>query len=59
MKRCPDCHRFGIVNREDGMEYCCWRECSFINTNGIDIDKVKHPISCPKFMEYLERKNNG
>ena len=56
MKRCPECHRFGIQFDACSMkEYCLWRDCHWVNENGIDVDKVKHPIRFWKFINSFGR----
>ena len=55
MKRCPKCHRFGIeYDASIGMERCLWDDCSWLNKNNIDVDKVKHPIRFKKFIDSIK-----
>ena len=57
MKRCPQCHRFGLsylpqINHLG----CIWRDCNWINWNDIDVDKVVHPIKFWKFINEIRKK---
>ena len=57
MKRCPNCERFGIKFDETiGHERCIWRNCTWINIDNIDVDKVKHPNIFRKFINAIKRK---
>lgn len=58
MKRCPECHRFGIEYREgSNTEVCIWNDCLWVNENHIDLDKVKHPFKFQKFANALKNKH--
>jgi len=59
MKRCPNCHRFGVVNNSAMHplhEVCIWRDCHWVNVDDIDVDKVKHPIRFWKFINAIKEK---
>jgi hypothetical protein len=57
MKRCPQCHRFGVdYDPYSGIERCVWRDCLWVNKDGIDVDKVKHPIRFHKFIAAIKEK---
>ena len=57
MKRCPECHRFGIEYREGTKtEVCIWNDCLFVNENHIDLDRVVHPIMFQRFAEAIRKK---
>jgi hypothetical protein len=56
MKRCPECHRFGVEMREDGKEHCIWNDCLFVNHENRDLDKVVHPIRFQKFIDVISKK---
>lgn len=57
-KRCPKCHRFG-VECYNGYETCLWRDCLWVNKDGIDLDKVKHPIRFQKFINTITKKKGN
>lgn len=59
MKRCPQCHRFGIEVNQNGQEQCIWRDCLWLNKDNIDVDKVEHPIEHWLFINAIQRKTNG
>ena len=57
MKRCPKCHRFGIeYDPYINSERCLWKDCSWINHNNIDVDKVNHGIRFKKFIRSIGRR---
>lgn len=55
MKRCPKCHRFGIDYSNIGHEQCPWKDCLWINSKNIDLNKVKHPIKFKKFIDSISK----
>ena len=58
MKRCPQCHRFGIEVNQNGQEQCIWRDCFWLNDLNVDLDKVNFPILYLKFIDSMEKKGN-
>ncbi len=57
MKRCPECHRFGVeFDPAMRMERCIWLNCLWINKDNIDVDKVEHPVCCQKFIDSITKK---
>ena len=63
MKRCPACHRFGVVFNiamHPLHEVCVWKDCHWINVDDIDVDEVEHPIRFQKFIDAIGNKDyNG
>jgi len=55
MKRCPNCHRFGVKYNPSYLHEKC-SYCNWINIDDIDVDKVKHPIKFWKFIKTISRK---
>lgn len=53
-RRCPECHRFGMERREDGLFHCIWRDCFYFCTAQA-IVLAKHP-TFKKFREAIRRK---
>lgn len=56
MKRCPDCHRFGIEMHPIGHEVCPWEHCPWVNKKDIDLDKVEHPFKFQNFANAIKKK---
>lgn len=56
MKRCPECHRFGVEVNSEGVEQCVWKNCRWKNVDNIDLSKINHPITHHKFINMIKRK---
>jgi hypothetical protein len=57
MKRCPNCHRFGVeYDPYAGVERCLWDDCLWVNEDNINLDTAKFKINFTKFRASLKTK---
>lgn len=59
MKRCPQCHRFGVeYDPYTGTERCLWNDCLWINEKNIDVEKEEFPLNFTRFRRIIKVKRN-
>ncbi len=58
MDRCPQCHRFGI-EYDPGLskERCLWKDCLWVNYEGVDLSKHDYGINFQKFIDSIGGEN--
>lgn len=57
MKRCPKCKRFGVeYDPYTDTDRCIWKDCLWINREGIDLDNYDYGINFKSFRDSIERK---
>ena len=56
MKRCPNCHRFGVeYDSQIHKEKCIWNDCLWVNEKNIDVTKIYHPIQFTNLHSLLNK----